>query len=237
MELSQYNTRHWLSRGKVLQRVFEMRKEIELFLADKDPLLSQRLLETVWLIHLCYLVDIYNHVNDLNTSMQGHNETIISSNEKVNSFQSKLLLWKMKMEKGMIGAFPRLSSFLEDEEQTNLADVKDVFLEHMENLHMHLQNYFPENVANYSWIRNPFDVQAANVSEEPPGLQEQLIDMQSDQTLKDRFHLIGLSQFWVEQTREKPILANEALKILLPFPTTYLCEAGFSTLTTIKAGL
>ena len=40
--------------------------------------------------------------------------------------------------------------------------------------------------------------------------------------------------FWIKVYQEKPILGGEALKALLPFATTYLCEAGFSALAVTK---
>ncbi|XP_015372935.1 PREDICTED: protein FAM200A-like [Diuraphis noxia] len=40
-------------------------------------------------------------------------------------------------------------------------------------------------------------------------------------------------KFWA-QLKDKPILSRESKNALLPFPTTYLCEAGFSTLVVIK---
>ena len=42
-----------------------------------------------------------------------------------------------------------------------------------------------------------------------------------------------MRKFWA-QLSDKPILIREAQKILMPFPTTYLCEAGFLSLVTIK---
>jgi len=40
-------------------------------------------------------------------------------------------------------------------------------------------------------------------------------------------------QFW-PQLKDKPILSRESENALLSFPTTYLCEAGFSILVVIN---
>ena len=37
-----------------------------------------------------------------------------------------------------------------------------------------------------------------------------------------------LHTFWIKVKAEYPEIATKALKSLLPFPTSYLCEAGFS---------
>ena len=42
------------------------------------------------------------------------------------------------------------------------------------------------------------------------------------------------SKFWLTVASEYPLLSQKAVKILLPFATTYLCEAGFSALTNLK---
>ena len=40
--------------------------------------------------------------------------------------------------------------------------------------------------------------------------------------------------FWMKVLPEYPDLAIKALKTLLPFPTSYLCESGFSVMAATK---
>lgn len=82
-------------------------------------------------------------------------------------------------------------------------------------------------------MRNPFEISVHKVGEDICGFQEELLDLQADQVAKENFSQKCLIQFWA-QLNDKPILKRESEKPLLPFPTTYLCEAGFSTLVVIK---
>ena len=56
---------------------------------------------------------------------------------------------------------------------------------------------------------------------------------------KNLSHLVDLlvktlGVFWTAVKKEKPVLGGEAVKMLLPLATTYLCESGFAALTDIK---
>ena len=44
----------------------------------------------------------------------------------------------------------------------------------------------------------------------------------------------NLCTFWIKVKVEYPEIDTKALKSLLPFPTSYLCEAGFSAVTATK---
>lgn len=93
----------------------------------------------------------------------------------------------------------------------------------------------PKNVelSKYSWVRNPFDVDVDLVGVDILGFQEELIDLKSDQISRDKFKQVSWTEFWA-QLENKAVLSREAEKALLPFPTTYLCEQGFSALVVIK---
>ena len=68
-------------------------------------------------------------------------------------------------------------------------------------------------------------------------IAEQLIELQSRQPWRNKFENVSLTQFWAEVQSQEPNLSDlclQATKALLPFPTTYLCEAGFSALAMIK---
>ena len=57
---------------------------------------------------------------------------------------------------------------------------------------------------------------------------EQFIDLSSDLTLKSLYNLNLLISFWVKVRYELPLLGYKALRVLLPFATSYLYKAGFS---------
>ncbi|GBL79945.1 SCAN domain-containing protein 3 [Araneus ventricosus] len=64
--------------------------------------------------------------------------------------------------------------------------------------------------------------------------EDQLLEIANDGGLKTTFETTTLPVFWIKVMAEYPDIATRALKSLLPFPTTYLCEAGFSAVTATK---
>lgn len=67
-------------------------------------------------------------------------------------------------------------------------------------------------------------------------IQEQFNEIQSDEALRYSFNkrTKSLCVFWLKLRNEQLALVNEALNVLLPFTTTYMCESGFSALTITK---
>ena len=45
----------------------------------------------------------------------------------------------------------------------------------------------------------------------------------------------SLSQFWCTMLRSYRKVSTEALRVIVPFASTYLCETGFSALVHIKS--
>ncbi|KAL1416685.1 hypothetical protein MTO96_027628 [Rhipicephalus appendiculatus] len=71
----------WLSHGKVLARVFELREELSLFLAE-DRTLGDPFQDSSFVAKLAYLCDLFEHLNHLNSSMQGMGTNVVSSGDK-----------------------------------------------------------------------------------------------------------------------------------------------------------
>lgn len=58
--------------------------------------------------------------------------------------------------------------------------------------------------------------------------------MTSDTTLRLRFTTQTLDEFWLGVEREYAAIGQRAVRILLPFATSYLCETGFSAVAALK---
>lgn len=81
----------WLSRGRVLTRLFELKEEVFVFLNDndKDKKFTNFLTDEEWLCRLAYLSDIFLKLNELNLSLQGEQLNILVANDKIKAFTKK----------------------------------------------------------------------------------------------------------------------------------------------------
>ncbi|KAK1904161.1 Zinc finger BED domain containing protein 5 [Dissostichus eleginoides] len=225
----------WLSRGKVLSRLFELHREVQVFLQDKNFPLSDVFDDTVWLSQLAYLSDIFSRLNDLNLGLQGLPINVFDVQDKINTMLKNLKLFEIKVKAGDVSAFPALESFLSENELTLDDGVRDNMVAHLVSLRQQFRQYFPVMTEDNSWMRSPFSMEASGL---PKNLtvaeQESLIELSCDETLKPAFRKQSLVDFWIKQHREYPALSDKAVRFLLPFATTYLCEKGFSSLAVIK---
>ncbi len=225
----------WLSRGKVLSRLYELHREVHMFLQDKNFPLSDVFEDTVWLSELAYLSDICSRLNDLNLGLQGLSVNVFDMQDKINAMLKKMELFEIRAKAGDVSAFPALESFLSDNDLQLDDRVRDNIIAHLISLRQQFREYFPVTPKENNWMRNPFNIETSDIPTDfTVGEQESLIELSCDETLKSSFKKQSLLDFWIQQHREYPALSDKAVRILLPFATTYLCEKGFSSLAVIK---
>uniref|UniRef100_A0A8D8UUY3 Zinc finger BED domain-containing protein 5 n=1 Tax=Cacopsylla melanoneura TaxID=428564 RepID=A0A8D8UUY3_9HEMI len=212
----------WLSRGKVLDRLFELREEVKLFLEEqKKPKLSEWFHDEDWLLKLAYLTDMFTKLNETNLSLQGKNITIFQARDKIKALIKKLDFWIQCVEEDDFSCFPRLNQFLVENEVTATLH-QDKIKEHLKSLKSELTKYFPNFTEDSedAWIRDPFTVE-----KKPKSLRaidyELLLEIKCSSDLQTRFNSMKIADFWISI-------------VLLPFSTTYLCETGFSAYTRTK---
>ncbi|XP_033834271.1 general transcription factor II-I repeat domain-containing protein 2-like [Periophthalmus magnuspinnatus] len=100
----------WLSRGKVLSRFAACLNEIWTFLEIKG-IKHPELTETEWLLKFYHLVDMTEHLNQLNVKMQGIGNTVLSLQQAVFAFENKLELFIMDLETSRLLHFEKLRQF------------------------------------------------------------------------------------------------------------------------------
>uniref|UniRef100_A0A8C7ZS04 DUF4371 domain-containing protein n=1 Tax=Oryzias sinensis TaxID=183150 RepID=A0A8C7ZS04_9TELE len=220
----------------VLSRLFELRAEVHTFLTEHGSPHATMFENKDWLAKLCYLADIFRKLNELNMSLQGKDTSILNLDDKVGGFLKKAEIWKRACDQEDFTCFPQLDVFLSNE-NVGTAPVKLVIVGHLANLISGFHSYFPdmdEKFVQLDWVRNRFLLSEANRSKLPVTHQEKLMEVASDRGLQMKFGASTLTQFWLCVKQEHPELGQKALEQLLPFASTYLCEASFSAMMLIK---
>lgn len=105
--------------------------------------------------------------------------------------------------------------------------------EHLHMLADEISSYFP-NLPDtpFALARSPFTTKVEDV---PETAQEEFIDLINSNAARNDFSSMSITQFWIKRLQSYPILSEIVLRLLLPFPSTYLCETGFSSLLVIKS--
>ena len=234
INLLQHTEIRWLSRGRVLDRMFELKDELHKYLQETNQQDFAKCFEDEhWLQKLSYLADIFYHMNQLNKSLQGPRENILTSSDKILAFKKRLDLWKSHVAQGNFDMFPR---FLKSKSGDGCKKTSCLIESHLEELYIRIENYFPSlSTQAYDWIRDPFSESACHPENLTLKEEEELCELQCDRTLKMRFTDLSLDEFWISVKEEFPTIHRKASKILLQFSTSYMCEQAFSCLTSIKS--
>lgn len=230
-----YTAVRWLSKGNVVNRVFELKDEIKLFLEvqGKHDLVAYFNDET-WKKRVAYLADILEQLNKLNLKLQGKETHIILFQDNLQAFVSKLHNWRRKVNLGNVAMFENLCSVVQEFEGELDVNLKEEITGHLESLEKEFQRYFPElTEEEAALVRNPFSA-SVNVASIPDEVQDEFLDLRNDSSARDLFHEKLLTQFWCAMYQSYPNVTMLAFRVLLPFASTYLCESGFSTLLHIK---
>ena len=127
-----YCETRWLPRSNALERLWILRSEVKNLLTNKKHCLAMHFQDTKWL-SLAHLVDIFGHLNEINTNLQGPKHNTISINQEMCACKSKLGLWRMRAVERKIASFSRLAKYLEDTE-LSFESVKDGVLQHLGKL-------------------------------------------------------------------------------------------------------
>lgn len=212
-----------MSKGACLTRFYELFESVLLFFEEEDPTLRDylRSRET----DIAYLADVYFKFNEMNAQLQKDELSLIRSKSIISAFMSKLVLYKQNLSRGELGQFPnlnkaKLNDILKD------SDI-DAYCDHLQMLHDDFQRRFHDllSMAVPSWVFDPFK----NAADAELHLQEELIDLQSNDELKPRMAQ-GYDQFWLQKQVPSlyPSLWSVVKTLLISLPSSSLVERCFS---------
>jgi len=172
----------------------------------------------------------------LNLKVQGPDTTIFNAWNKIESFEKKLKLWLNKIAEGNNEMFQSYSDFImEADDFYSQNSVSDSIAAHLKMMMLLFEKYYPEHddpQRQNMWIMNPFVEHKETSLFHEETLQ--LIELSLDKQLESTFNSVSNSKFWIRMKNEYPYLHEIAVRFLLCFSTTYLCETVFSAVTVLK---
>ena len=219
----------WLSRGKVLNRFFELREEICQFLQSKRKDRAE-LWEQKFLCELAFLCDISSHLDGLNVQLQRRGRIIRDMYTSVRAFKTKLCLWENQLLQGNTGHFPCCETIKPQFSTAICAQ----FAEKLGVLGVEFSRRFGDfdgQKCRFELLSNPF---AVDVEKAPNNLQMELIELQCDDMLKSKYDAVGAAHFLQFIPDTMPQLRSQAAQLLSMFGSTYLCEQLLSSMKMTK---
>jgi len=131
--------------------------------------------------------------------------------------------------------FKELSSLFTTDNDDEIVpeSIRTEIVQHLTALEDEFERYFPKiNGDELDLVRNPFRLQVEKIPDE---YQDEFLELKTDSSAKDIFDEKSLTEFWPLMINSYPKVTEKALRALIPFVSTYLCESGFSTLLQIKS--
>ncbi|KAL2095558.1 hypothetical protein ACEWY4_007706 [Coilia grayii] len=242
-----HNDIRWLSKGNALKRFNELREEILVFLRSSGSKKAANFLPILeneeFNATVCFLSDVFKHLNQINTELQGRGKTVVELAERLTAFQRKLSL---VAPKGPGRPGPGMGMRLLRTSGLQITQVMSSFIDSLRNNFATRFSDFSIPTEVLQFVKDPFSVdvetdfglKAKEVLStlDEGSLQLELIDIQSTDELRQSFQQAGFEKFWTHAvSRDKfPHSRNLAPFLLTMFGSTYTCESSFSHMNAIK---
>jgi hypothetical protein len=215
-EIIYHTNVRWLSRGSVLKLFFDLLNEIKLFMEKKGRNIEE-LNDEAWVTDLVFLVDVTGHLN-LNRELQGKDTLITDMYNNIKAFRVKLQLLENQLKLHYLVHFPRVktpdTNFPERIPKYSQSFFFFFFLGPREEFDERFQDFKimePECLLFVLPLKS--DVENA-----PENLQMELINLQCDTNLTQKFSETDLQDFYSYWPKEKfPVLRSFGLRIIAMF--------------------
>nr|KAF6471609.1 hypothetical protein HJG59_010988 [Molossus molossus] len=221
----------WLSHRNMLMRFYELQDEVKQFMEMKGK--PVRVLnDSEWLCDLAFMVGITMYLSELTIKLQGSNKLLSSSLlSNMKSFEAKLRLWKVQLQRSNTVHFPTLEGqkpSMTFEYAGELPKLIEAFNERFTEV--------KSKQIEFNIFVTQFSVEPADV---PDNLQQEIIQLQSHDELKDRYNNLPMLGFYKCYINNEafPTLRRCALKYASVFGTTYCCKQFFLKLIMARSRL
>ena len=115
------------------------------------------------------------------------------------------------------------------------AQIKQEISEHLRLLEKEFHRYFPDLDDGFVTVPRNLFSPAIDIATVPEEVQDELLDLRNGSASREVLMEKSLSQFYCTMLRSYPKVSTEALRVIVPFASTYLCETGFSAFVHIKS--
>lgn len=220
----------WLSKGKCLTRFSELFDSIIEFLQGRNEDLYEKTLEVRQ--DCAYLADIFDKCNNLILALQGEKISFHKAKSAVTTFLAKLNFFERNLCRREFYNFPSVANIKNMVSDNHL----QIYAAHLRALQENMRERFADLLQMNIplWIADPFIVEVDDIDIK---IQEEFIELQTDDLMKVRFQKIGEPLFWMQEDvqRRFPLLHTEAKRFSLPFPSSYLVEMGFGAVSRMQS--
>lgn len=153
IDLLLHNDIRWLSAGKMLHRLFELRIEVSVFLevhVKNSETLQKQIKDKDFLQNLSFITDVTQLLNGLNLKLQGWNMIIFDLVSLIDCFMRKLNLLKLHIEEDNLNYFPCCAQIKSEFEDASFRSY-NVYLEE-------IQIQFNNRFKDFELIRKYSDI-------------------------------------------------------------------------------
>ncbi|CAK6954401.1 general transcription factor II-I repeat domain-containing protein 2-like [Scomber scombrus] len=183
-----------------------------------------------WLCDFAFAVDIFSYLNELNVKLQGKDQFVHDMYKHVQAFKSKLTLFSRQIANN---SFVHFSTLATQKDATRNAKKYSQSIDD-------LDGEFSRRLSDFDNIETSLQLVSCPLSQDPEKapqeVQLELIDLQSDSLLKEKFNSLKLNDFYAALNEAMfPNLRKTAQKMLTLFGSTYVCEQTFSVMNINKS--